>query len=205
MKSLRLVCTILVVRVAGCSLPVIGNRSSAANPTAPTPTAQVVATDAIDLAPPIVQVRSYWRSSVVSVVAWDADDAAFGLRASVSRTGRLVGGRRFGDLLLYMTPFLARDMGGFAHAAIMPGQLLVGAGWQSDPYSCFYGRNCSPMATVGVRIPDSLLRANRDNLVVTFFPRVLEPWTITLRRELIAAYLTKVDSVIAEMRKTGTM
>src|SRR5665647_1218937 len=153
MKSLRLVCTILVVRVAGCSLPVIGNRSSAANPTAPTPTAQVVATDAIDLAPPIVQVRSYWRSSVVSVVAWDADDAAFGLRASVSRTGRLVGGRRFGDLLLYMTPFLVHDMGGFAHAAIMPGQLLVGAGWQSDPYSCFYGRHCSPMATVGVRIP----------------------------------------------------
>lgn len=205
MKSLRLVSTIFIAGIAGCSLPMIGGGSPAANTTAATPTAQVDATDAIDLAPPIVQVRSYWRSSVVSVVACDADDAAFGLRASVSRTGRLVGGRRFGDHLLYMTPFLVHDMGGFAHAAIMPGQLLMGAGWQSDPYSCFYGRNCSPMATVGVRIPDSLLRANWDNLVVTFFPGVQEPWMITLRRELITAYLTKVDSVVAEMRKTGTM
>lgn len=61
------------------------------------------------------------------------------------------------------------------------------------------------MVTVGVRVPDSLLRANRDSLVVTFFPRVLDPWTITLRRELIAAYLKKVDSVVAELRKTATM
>ena len=61
------------------------------------------------------------------------------------------------------------------------------------------------MVTVGVRIPDSLLRANRDSLVVTFYPRVQEPWTITLRRDLITAYLNKVDSVVAELRKTATM
>lgn len=201
MKSLRFLCTIFLAGVAGCSLPMIGGGSSAA-----TPTVQAVAADAVAIAPPIVQVRAYWRSSVVSVVAWDADDAAFGLRASVSRTGRLVGGLRFGDHRLYITPFYARDMGGFAHAAIMPGgRLLLGTGRQSDPYSCFYGRNCSPMVTVGVRIPDSLLRANRDSLVVTFFPRVLDPWTITLRRELIAAYLARVDSVVAEMRQTRTM
>ena len=61
------------------------------------------------------------------------------------------------------------------------------------------------MVTVSVRIPDSLLRANRDSLVVTFFPRTLDPWTITLRRELIAAYLQKVDSVVAEMNKIASM
>ncbi len=199
MKSLKLVCTIFVAGVAGCSLPMIGGGSAAVNTTA-----QADAIDIVAITPPIVQVRSYWRSSVVSVVAWDADDAAFGLRGSVSRTGRLVGERRFGDHVLYISPFYARDMGGFAHAAIMPGQLLLGTGRQSDPYSCFYGKHCSPMVIVGVRVPDSLLRANRDSLVVTFFPRVLNPWTITLRRELIAAYLTKVDSVVAEMRKVRT-
>jgi hypothetical protein len=202
MKGLRLVCTTFVACVAGCALPVIGGGSSGA-----TPAAHAVATDTdtAALAPPVVQVREFWRSSVVSVVAWDADDAAFGLRTSVSRTGTLVGGLRFGDHRLYMTPFYAHDMGGFKYAAVTRGELLLGTGWQGDPYSCFYGKECSPMVTVGVRVPDSLLRANRDSLVVTFYPRVLEPWTITLRRDLITAYLKKVDSVVAELRKTATM
>jgi hypothetical protein len=200
MKGLRLACTTFVAGVAGCSLPMIGGGSSAA-----TSTVHAVATDTAAVEPPIVQVRAFWRSSVVSVVAWDANDAAFGLRTSVNRTGELVGGLRFGDHRLYMTPLYAHDMGGFAHAAVMPGRLLLGTGVQRDPYSCFYGKDCSPMVTVGVRVPDSLLRANRDSLVVTFFPRVLDPWTITLRRELIAAYLKKVDSVVAELRKTATM
>jgi hypothetical protein len=200
MKSLRLVCTAFVAGVAGCSLPMIGSNSSVA-----TPTVHAMATDITIAAPPVVQVRGYWRSSVVSVVAWDVDDADFGLRTSVTRTGKLVGGLRSGDHSLYLTPFLVRSMGGFAHAAIMPEELLLlGTGRRSDPYSCFYGKNCSPMVTVGVRVPDSLLRANRDSLVVTFFPRAMDPWTITLRRELIDAYLQKVDSVVAEMKKTGT-
>jgi hypothetical protein len=183
--------------VAGCSLPMIGRGSSRDEPA-------IAADDGA--APPIVQVRGYRGSPVVSVVAWDVDDAQFGLRTSVSRTGTLVGGVRFGDHSLYMSPLVARDMGGFVHAAVMPeGQLLLGTGAQRDSYSCFYGRKCSPMVTVSVRIPDSLLRANRDSLVVTFFPRTLDPWTITLRRELIAAYLQKVDSVVAEMNKVASM
>jgi hypothetical protein len=185
--------------VAGCSLPVIGRGSSAA-----TPTVQEVAADTAAIAPPIVQVRDYWRASIVSVVAWDVDEAAFGLRTSVSRNGTLVGGLRFGDHVLYISPFFARYMGGFVHATGAPGQLLLRTGWRNDPHSCFYGRHCSPMQTVGVRVPDSLLRASRDSLVVTFLPSIQDPWTITLRRELIAAYLTKVDSIVAGMRKTVT-
>jgi hypothetical protein len=200
MKCLRLISTILFVGMVGCSLPMTGGRSSAVTPAVP-----AVETDVDGLAPPIVQVRDYWRSAIVSVVAWDADDATFGLRASVSRSGKLVGGVRFGDHRLYLTPILAHYMGGFAHAAVMPDHLLLAAGTQRDSYACFYGRNCSPMVTLGVSVPDSLLRANRDSLVVTFFPRVMEPWTLTLRRGLIAAYLAKVDSVVAEMSKPTTM
>jgi len=196
MKSLRLVSASFVAGLVGCSLPMIGGSSNEA------PTA--LAADN-GVAPPVVQVRGYRRSSVVSVVAWDADESDFGLRTSVSRTGKLVGGLRFGDHSLYVSPFYARAMGGFAHAAVMPGQLLLGTGTRRDSYSCFYGRTCSPMVTVGVRIPDSLLRANRDSLVVTFFPSTLDPWTITLRRELITAYLQNVDSVVAEMNKIASM
>jgi hypothetical protein len=102
-----------------------------------------------------------------------------------------------------MTPLYAREMGGFKYAADTAWHVLRKTATQRDVYACFDGNDCSPMVTVGVRIPDALLRANRDSLVVTFFPSVLENWTITLRRELIAAYLTKVDSVVADMRKTG--
>lgn len=200
MKSLRLVLTTFVAGVAGCSLPVIGGGPSAA-----TPALHGVAMDPAAIPPPVVQVREFWRSSVISVVAWDVDDAAFGLRASVSRTGELVGGRQFGDHRLYLTPLYARDMGGFKYASVTLGQPLLGEGTQRDRYSCFYGKECSPMVTFGVGIPDSILRANRDSLVVTFFPSVYEPWTITLRRELITAYLNKVDSVRADVRRTATM
>ena len=199
MKSLRLIRTAFVVGVAACSLPVIGG-----GPSPSTPTMHDVATD-IGAAPPVVQVREFWRSSVVDVVAWDTDDVDFGLRASVSRTGTLVGGRKFGDHRLFLTPHFAYNNGGFKYAVVTMGHPLLAAGGQRDPYSCFYGKPCSPMATVGVGVPDSVLRANRDSLVVTFLPKIDEPWTITLRRELITAYLTKVDSVVAELRKTASM
>ena len=200
MKGLRLVCTTLVAGAAGCSLPMIGGSSSSARPTV-----LAVATDTADIARLVVQVREFRSSSVVSVVAWDADDAAFGLRTSVSRTGRLVGGVRFGDHLLYMTPLYVSRMGGFKYAAVTQGHLLLRARPQRDYYSCFYGKECSPMVTIGVGVPDSVLRANRDSLVVTFYPSVMEPWTITLRREVIAPYLNKLDSVVAQLRKTATM
>ena len=161
--------------------------------------------DAAVATKPIVQVRTYWRSSAVTIVAWDPDETAIGLRASVTRTGQIVGGFRFGDHRLYMTPYYARAMGGFSHAVIRPEHLLAYAGTQRDAYACRYGNDCSPMVTLGVSVPDSFLRNNRDSLVVTFFPEVLDPWTITLRRELISAYLNAVDSVVTEMKKaTGS-
>jgi hypothetical protein len=163
------------------------------------------ANDSTTAAPPVVQVRGFSHSAIVSVVAWDSDDAEFGLRASVNRAGVLVGGLRFDDHRLYVTPLLARANGGFKYASDTLGHLLLRTGAVRDVYSCFYADGCSPMTTLGVRLPDSLLRANRDSLVLMFFPNVGEPWTITVRHELIAAYLTKVDSVVAEMRKTGAM
>ena len=196
MTRLRLLCTLCVASVVGCSLPLVGRKSADVKPAV-----EVAAADTVPVAPPIVQVRDFLGSSVVSVLAWDVGDAAFGLRTAVLRNGTLVGGTRHGDHQLYMTPFYYWYMGGFAHATAEPGKPLLRTGWSSDAQACFYGTHCSPVDAVGVRLPDALLRANRDSLVVTF-DATRDPWTITLRRELIAAYLTAVDSVVAEMRKT---
>ena len=123
-----------------------------------------------------------------------------GLRTSVSRSGGELIGRRLGDHSLYMDPLYARDMGGFKYASVTMREILLGTREERDVYSCFYGKDCSPMTTVGVRIPDSILRANQDSLVVRFFPAAVEPWTITLHHDLISAYLKTVDSVVAEFR-----
>jgi hypothetical protein len=200
MNCLRLVCAATLAGVAGCALPMLGGGSSAA-----TSTARAEAADTVAVAPPVVQVRAFRQASLVSVVGWDTDDAAFGLRTSVNRSGVLVGGERFGDHRLYLTPYLVHNMGGFRYASIEPGQLLLRTGTQRDPFACFYGKDCSPLTTIGVRVPDSLLRASHDSLVVTFHPGALEDWTLTLRHELIEAYLAKVDSVVAEARKAHTM
>ena len=199
MKSLRLLSTLCVAGVVGCSLPMVGRAPAVVKSTEP-----AVATDTVTLGPPIVQVRDFWRSSVVSVFAWDVEDAAFGLRAGVSRNGTIVGGGRLNDHQLYMTPFYAWYMGGFAHATAEPGKPLLRTGWSGDPYACFYGSHCAPIDAVGVRIPDALLRAHRDSLVVTFHA-TRDPWTITLRRELIAAFLATVDSVVAETSKSAAV
>lgn len=194
MTPRRLLGAMLVASVSGCALPLFGGR------TAPTPPALRAATaDTVPTAPPIVQVRDFRSSSVVSVLAWEADEARIGLRSEVSRKGTLVGGR-LGDHVLYLTPFYVWYMGGFAHAIAEPGKPLLGTGTLTDPYNCFYGSHCTPMTAIGVRLPDALLRAHRDSLVVTFLPSGRDPWAVTLRRELIAAFLTKVDSVVGEMR-----
>jgi hypothetical protein len=199
MNCLRLVC-VASLAAAGCALPGVRGGSSAA-----TSATRSEVADTVAVAPPVVQVRTFRQASLVSVVGWDTDDAAFGLRTSVNQSGVLVGGERFGDHRLYVTPLLVHNMGGFSYASVEPGQLLVRTGVQRDPYACFYGKDCSPLTTIGVRLPDSLLRASRDSLVVTFHPGVFEDWTLTLRHELIEAYLTKVDSVVAEAKKAHAM
>ncbi len=205
MRWLRIVRVVVVGALTGCALPMHGAGSTTAVPeefeSANNPDAVV------DL--PVVQVRTYWRAASVTIVAWDPEDGAFGLRTTVNRNGTLTGGVKFGDHSLYMTPLLVQDMGGFKHAAAVhanaEAQILLATGARRDDYSCFYGKYCSPMVSLGVRVPDSLLRANQDQLVVTFYPAVMQPWTLTIRRQLIDAYLAKVDSVVTDMKRVAAM
>jgi hypothetical protein len=192
MKGLNLIVATFVVGVAGCTLPLIGDghldRFAAEHE---------ATLDTTEVAPPVVQVRDFPHSSVANVFAWEPDDAQMGLSTSITLTGKLVGGLRAGDHQLYIDVVQARLMGGFKYATVAPDQLLLRINTRRDPQACFNGKVCSPMISLGVRIPDSLLRARRDSLVVTFHPVAMQPWTVTLRPELITAYLQRVDSVVA--------
>lgn len=151
--------------------------------------------------PPIVQLRDFPSASSIAIRAWTPDAAAYGLQARVGRDGSLHGGVQRGDHRLYMSTFYVNDKGGFSHAVAPDGTLLRHGGAATDTHACDDIDRCAPRTTVGVSVPDALLRANRDSLVVDFRPGAGRAWSVTLRRELIAAYLGAVDSVAAARRR----
>ena len=168
--------------------------------------------------PPIVQVREFPHSSIVSVVAWSPDESAYGLRAGISRQGsslirdhRLslstyrLGRNSVPDRRTYLTPVSLSSRsapGGVAETATPARQLVKVAGIFRDDRACFYDvETCTPFETIEVRLPDEMLRANRDSVAVRLYGRGGTEMIITVRREIIDAYLAKVDSVSAALRK----
>ena len=144
---------------------------------------------------PTIEVRYFRWSPTVSIVGWDADETEYGLRAVVRRDGTLVRDHR-----LYVSTYIVYGTREFSRA-MTPTRPLLLTGLSRDPRPCQGGPICTPPETFGAWLPDALLRANRDSVTVRFYGRSGRELVITLRRELIDAYLHAVDSVIAELRQ----
>ena len=185
--ALTAVLTVLI----GCAPPIVlDNTAIVANAISPTLTD--LSTEASE--PPTIELRYFSFSPTVSVVGWAGDDAGYGLRTYVRRDGSLVRDHR-----LYVSTYYGPAMRSYYLAHVRPRGLEM-LGVSRDPLACYWGR-CSPFETMSVRIPDELLRSNRDSLDVTFLGHGNRKLVLTLRRDLIDAYLTAVDSVSAEMRR----
>lgn len=184
----------LAVSLAGvvaCAPPIIlGTASTATDAVAPLPTNTTGGAPE----PPTIEVRYFPFSPTVSVVGWTATDAGYGLRAWLRRDGSLVRDHR-----LYVSTYYVPQMRSF-HLAAVPPRALKMTGTSRDIYACYFGR-CSPFETLGVRIPDELLRANRDSVAVRFYGRGGRELVVTVRRDLIDAYLSSVDSISAALRR----
>jgi len=162
---------------------------------------QMAAADTVTASgPPVIQVRDYPAAASVSVVGWSPEETAYGLHARVARDGTVEGGYRRGDHRLYLSTIYVTHMGGFLHAVAPSGKMLPRGGVIRDVHACDGGDECAPRETIGVSIPDELLRANSDSLVVKFYATPAREWNVTLRRDLIDAYLQAVDSVAASRR-----
>lgn len=167
---------------------------------------------------PLVQVREFPHSSIVSVVAWSPDEAEIGLRARISRgQGSLISDHRLyvstywlgrgpvTDSRMYVSPAsvtVRSRLGGVVETVTPARQLVKAAGIFRDDRACFYDVDtCTPFETFEVRVPDAMLRANRDSVAVRLYGRGGTETIVTVRRELIDAYLEKVDSVTAALNK----
>jgi hypothetical protein len=153
--------------------------------------------------PATVVVRYYPHSPTVSVVGWDTEQPAYGLRAVVRRDGSLVR-----DHQLYVSTYFFADYRSFTRAhwhaftrAMQFARPLRFTGLFRDVHSCDGDSGCSPYETLNARVPDALLRASRDSLVVRLHGRDGGESVITLHREVIDAYLETVAAVSTALRK----
>jgi hypothetical protein len=170
----------------GCAPPIVLDTASITPPS----TVTIGAADE----PPTVELRYFPFSPTVSVVAWPAQDAGYGLRTSVRRDGSLVRGHRL-YVGTYDEPWVRR-----LRVAVAPPKQFQMLGVSRDVYACYFGK-CSPFKTLEVLIPDEFLRATRDSVAVTLYGWDGRELTITARRDLIDAYLAAVDSVSAALRR----
>ena len=163
--------------------------------------------DAVDSAPPIVQIRDYPHSPTVAVLAWEPDENGLGLSTELRRDGSLVSDHRLyvstyynGRISLTDAPLLRRANWNVAEAVVPAHEVLLSTGVSHDQYHCYWGP-CSPYEVRGIWIRDEMLRSNRDSIAVKLYGRGDAPLVVTVRRDLIAAYLSTVDSVAAALRK----
>jgi hypothetical protein len=142
-----------------------------------------------------IEVRYYAHSPTVTIVAWDATQTAYGLRAWLRRDGSLIRDHR-----LFVSTYYQPTRPVFTHA-VTPSRPLELTGIARDPFWCVGGKPCTPPETFGALIPDTLLRSHPDSLPVTFYDRAGNRLFVTLHRDLIEAYLERVDSIVAVMRQ----
>ena len=192
MRALGLVGTLAVL--AGCAPSILPVTASTATRIDVPPRTNPVDSTAVAEAA-TVEVRYYPHSPTVTIVAWDDADAAYGLRAWLRRDGSLIVGHR-----LYVSTYYTPAKLVF-NRAVTPTRPLKLTGISRDVQACVGGRPCSPLETFGALIPDALLRSNADSLAVLFYDRAGDRLRITISRDLIDAYLGRLDSVVALMQR----
>lgn len=149
---------------------------------------------------PVIQVRDDSKAPTISVIAWDAGNAEFGLRTRLRRDGSHLGEGRVGDHRLYLSSSFVESSGGFVHAVAHTGKLLKTTATLRDVDACRFGP-CTPIMAAGLAVSDEFLREHRDSLVVTLRPKTGRTWSIRLDGAVIGAYLTAIDSVSATLKK----
>jgi hypothetical protein len=199
----------------GCAFPVVGRLGSATRSDIARPSATELGPDSIQ--PAVVEVREFPRSSIVSIVAWSPDQPDFGLNARLLRgDGSLIRDHRLyvstyymgnvptSDPRVYTKPVsLGRSsrVHGVVQTVTPAKELLEATGITHDDRACYYDKHtCTPFETFDVRVPDEMLRANRDSVAIRLYGRAGLETIVTIRRDLIDPYLAKVDSVSASLR-----
>ena len=159
-----------------------------------------------DVEPPQVVVRDWTNAPFSSVVGWHDDEWRQGLRVSVSHLGEIrdhlvyVGTNAFANY----TPYSNAIWHGWVDGVRFP-KPLVSQRLTRDLFFCQRSNGCTPYEYFSARVPDGLLRAVRDSLVVNVRSRNgIHETDIVIRRPLVDSYLAVVDSVRKARTRTAS-
>lgn len=197
----RLIVAVALTGSIACAPPINLNIAPSRARVAGAPSADTIdGTASADT--PTVVVRYYSFSPTVSVVGWDAEQGAYGLRVTMRRDGSLVEDHQLFVSTYYFVdyrPFIRANWHAFTQAMEL-GRPLAFTGLSRDVHHCEGDTHCSAYETLNARIPDEFLRASRDSIVVKLHGRGGREESITLHREMIDAYLERVASVSVALR-----
>jgi hypothetical protein len=198
-------CAGLMTMSAGCSRPLaLAVAEPQPNVQIGKPIGPVVVVDEEADTLPRVTVRYNTFSPSIDIVAWDAHESAVGLRASVRRDGTVIRDHRVFVSTAYFSDwqFFARANWHVFTNNILRAQPLLFAGRSQDLYPCDAQVGCSPFESLNLFIPDAVLRAGRDAVIVRAWGSEDRLREIVLPRIVVDAYLAKYDAVTSELRAT---
>ncbi|MEO5590441.1 MAG: hypothetical protein ABIS03_12700 [Gemmatimonadaceae bacterium] len=181
-------CGLIILGIAGCAHRgpgASGDGIAAAN------------SAATDAKAPIVRVYNQPGLATVAVVAWLPDDPDVGLYGVLRRDGSLYRDSHYLSLGYTRSPLLDVTNTGqkqYFETIVPVGKLLENANAPTGYRLCDDGPPCFEASRYSARLPDDLLRTNRDSVAVRFF-RPGSEVIATIRRDVIDAYLASADSV----------
>jgi hypothetical protein len=114
-----------------------------------------------------------------------------------------MGGVPVNDPRVYTKPVVlgkATGLHGVVETVTPANQVLQATGVTHDDRACYYDvHTCTPFEAFDLRLPDEMLRGNRDSIAVRLYGPGGTEVIVTVRRNLIDPYLAKVDSVSAAL------
>jgi len=135
---------------------------------------------------PTVRIRDF---SAETIVAGWAGQPLFGLRTAVPRGSSPVRYHQFWLSASYIV-----GSAQISKAAAGSRQFPMG-GPTADNNNCFADGTCTPNRYYSASVRDDFLRKQKENLAVMFYLDNGTDFTLTVKKDLIDAYLAIVDSV----------
>ncbi len=150
--------------------------------------------------PVVVQVREYEGSTTANVVAWSSRRPNWGLRTAVRKNGSL----ERDHYVFVNTIFLGlKSSPRFVKMLEPRVRNLETTIVSNDVHSCYRSDLCSPRSYLAARVPDRLLQARPDSIVLVLPSERDASGQVTIRitTNVITPYVATVDSLVAARKK----
>lgn len=150
--------------------------------------------------PVLVQVREYEGSTTAEVVAWSSRRPNWGLRTAVRENGSLERDHYVFVNTIYLGLTSSPRFVKMLEPRVRNLETKIVS---NDVHNCYQSDLCSPRSYLAARVPDRLLQAKPDSIVLVVPSNRDASGQVTIRiaADVITPYVATVDSLIAARKK----